>query len=78
MKILAGPIETLPPEEPLNITVDLSKRQFLTFGARAAAGAIVLSGTALVTACNEKISFYVSTVIGSLAGTSAREPSALR
>ena len=77
MRILAGPIEIPSPEESqFDIAVDLSKRRFLTFGARAAAGAIVLSGTALIAACGEKISFYVSTVIGSLETLSPLIPSA--
>lgn len=77
MKILAGPIEMLPPEEPaLNIAVDLSKRQFLTTGVRAAVGTVVFSGAALSLACGEKISFAVSTVIGSLEALSPLLPSA--
>lgn len=77
MKILAGPTEIIPLETPrLDIAVDLSKRRFLTTGARAAAGAVVLSGATLIAACGEKISFYVSTVIGSLETLSPLIPSA--
>lgn len=67
MRILAGPIMLFPVDEPqFDTAVDISKRRFITTGARAAAGALVLSGAALTVACGEKISFYVSTVIGAL------------
>lgn len=67
MKILVGPIRLFPPNEPkYDIAVDLFKRRFLTTGTRAVLGAMVLSGAGLSVACGEKISFYVSTVIGSL------------
>jgi hypothetical protein len=77
MKILAGPIEIPQPEESkYDIAIDLSKRRFLTHGVRAAAGAVIIGGGALTLACGEKISFYVSTVIGSLETLSPLLPSA--
>lgn len=77
MKILAGPISLFPSESTeIDIAVDLSKRRFLTTGCRVAAGTLVLGGAALVAACGEKISFYVSTVIGSLETLSPLLPNA--
>jgi hypothetical protein len=63
-------------EPTFDIAVDVSKRRFLSLGARAAAGTVVLSGAGLMAACGEKISFYVSTVIGSLETLSPLLPSA--
>lgn len=66
----------LTAESQFDIHADISRRKFLTTGTRATVGAIVLSGAALTAACGEKISFYVSTVIGSLETLSPLLPNA--
>ena len=60
----------------VDIGVNLSRRRFLKTTSTVTLGTIALSGAALTVACGEKISFYVSTVIGSLETLSPLLPNA--
>lgn len=54
----------------------VSRRVFFKRGAKAAAGALVLGSAGVMAACGEKVSFYVSTVIGALETLSPLLPGA--
>jgi hypothetical protein len=60
----------------LSKEVNVNRRVFMKVAGTAGAGTLVFGGAVITTGCGEKISFYVSTVIGSLETLSPLIPSA--